>query len=128
MPTNTENSFATKLKRLFDEKRKPDGTRYLKKDVLDGIPPDILTRVYLWRLEKGKVLKPKYEVVKALADFFEVQPSYFFEDDEGESKTEPEKIDQREELHVLLRSIGLDANEAQAVLLIVDKLKKERSS
>ena len=119
---DTDNSFAAKLNRLFEEKRKPDGTFYSKKDVIDSSP--VLTRVYLWRLQTGKVSKPNYEAVKALADCFGVSPDYFFEGDEIEK--DPGKGDQREDLQVILRSYGLGVAEEQAVLLMIEALKKSK--
>lgn len=119
MPTD-ENTFADKLNRLFEEKTKTDGTPYSKKEVIASSP--ILTRVTLWRLQAGKVSKPSYEVVKALADFFGVPPNYFFENAQGN----PAENNPQEELQVLLRSFGLGKTEQKAVFLMIDSLKKSQ--
>jgi transcriptional regulator with XRE-family HTH domain len=119
---NTNNNFAARLNHLFEEKRKPDGTRYARKEVLESAP--MLTRVYLWRLQTGKVSKPSYGVVKALADFFGVDPSYFFEGNEIKGETTEE--DQQEELQVLLRSFGLNWDEQKAVRLMIESLKNSK--
>lgn len=115
-----ENIFAEKLNRLFEEKTKADGTPYSKKEVIASSP--VLTRVTLWRLQTGKISKPSYEVVKALADFFGVSPSYFFENAEGN----PAEGSPQGELQVLLRSFGLGKTEQKAVLLMIDSLKKSK--
>lgn len=118
---NADNHFADKLNRLFQEKKKPDGTRYSKKEVLEGCPG--LTRLYLWRLQTGKVARPSYEIVKALADFFEVQPDYFFEAaNEAGGTPDPRE----EELKVLLRTFGLGKDEQRAVFLMIESLKKSK--
>lgn len=119
---NIDKSFAGKLNRLFEEKMKPNGAHYSKKEVLESIP--VLTRVYLWRLQTGKVARPNYEIVKALADFFGIHPSYFFE--EADIEEGNIKGDQREELQVMLRSFGLDRDEQKAVLLMIESLKKSK--
>lgn len=120
MPDN-ENSFAARLNRLFEEKKKPDGTSFSKQDVVDSSP--LLSRIHLWRLQTGKVPRPGYEIVKALADFFGVQPDYFFENDEAQDK--PTENTQQEELQVMLRSFAdLGKDEQEAVLQMIASLKK----
>jgi len=73
--------FAQKLERLFDEVRKPDGSRYTQTEVVEGTG-GVLTRVYLWKLRTGKAVNPGFHIVRALTDFFGVDPGYFFEDQE----------------------------------------------
>jgi transcriptional regulator with XRE-family HTH domain len=70
--------FAEQLQKLFDIKRKPDGTPYSQEDVLQGTH-GVLTRGALWKLRAGRTKNPSYESIKALADFFGVSPAYFFE-------------------------------------------------
>lgn len=122
--TNTGNDFAAKLNRLFEEKRKPDGTRYTQTDVVEGTK-GVLTRVYLWKLRKGSATNPGLHVVQALANFFGVGPSYFFEGNEG--KTEASKEEQkRDELmdQIALRSVELDNEGKQAVLFMIETILK----
>ncbi len=118
---NTDSSFAAKLNHLFEEKRKPNGDRYSKKEVIESSPA--LSRLILWRLETGKTLKPSYEIVRALAHFFGVAPDYFFESSESESENGPAEVDQQEALQVALRNSGLDKDEQKAVLLMIEALK-----
>lgn len=121
------NNFAVKLNCLFDEKRKPDGTRYSQKEVFESAP-GVLNRLYLWRLRKGKAFRPSYPVVKALADFFGVAPNYFFEN--GEIAVESvEDDDQNELIHqIALRSSGLDKDGKQAVLFMIDSIIKSKKT
>ncbi len=121
MQTNG-NSFAEKLNQLFEEKRKADGTRWARKEVLERIPA--LTRIYLWRLQAGKVARPAYEIVTALAELFGVPPSYFFEEENEGSQANTENP--TEELRVVLRSFGLDRDAQKAVILMVEQLKKSK--
>lgn len=119
----TDSSFAARLNHLFEEKRKPNGDRYSKKEVIESSPA--LSRVILWRLETGQSLKPSYEVVKALADFFGVQPGYFFES--SETNDETTKADPQEEaLESVLRNYGLSREELKAILLMIDAIKKSK--
>ncbi len=125
MDNTDHNNFAAKLNRLFEERRKPNGTRYSQKEVFQSAP-GVLNRLYLWRLRKGKAFRPSYPVVKALADFFGVDPSYFFEN--GEIAAEPAEDSQKNDLvhQIALRSSGLDKDGQQAVLLIIDSIINSR--
>jgi len=76
---NDQNQdFAQKLERLFEEVRKPNGKRFTQAEVVEGTG-GILTRVYLWKLRTGKALNPGFHIVRAITDFFGVDPGYFFE-------------------------------------------------
>lgn len=118
-----DTSFSNKLNRLFAENRKPDGTRYSQKEVLESAP-GVLTRVYLWRLRKGKAARPSYPVVKALADFFGVDPSYFFADDEA-SDANSQKSDLSQQ--IALRSADLDIDGQKAILMMIESIKKSKN-
>ena len=120
-----EGKFSEKLNRLFEEYRKPDGTRYSQKEVLESAP-GVLTRINLWRLRKGKASRPSYPVVKALADFFGVEPSYFFDRDRLD--VESMEQDERKDLatQIALRSSGLDLEGQKAVLLMIEAIRKSK--
>lgn len=123
MDESQNNTFAEKLERLFQEKMKPDGTPYTPTDILDATS-GILTRVHLWKLRNGQADNPNLKTILALADAFGVPSSYFFESDT--SKAEFDEHNQREELHVLLRSFGLDKSEQKAILLMIETIKKSK--
>src|SRR5689334_2120708 len=106
MKAKKEN-FAVRLNNLFEEKRKPDGSQYSQNEVIDGTN-DVLNRVYLWKLRTGRASNPSFQVIQALAEFFGVDPSYFFESDEVRSDFQQnEKRDQLLDL-IALRSSELD--------------------
>jgi transcriptional regulator with XRE-family HTH domain len=123
MNITDDTSFSNKLNRLFAENRKPDGTRYSQKEVLESAP-GVLTRVYLWRLRKGKAARPSYPVVKALADFFGVDPSYFFADDIA-SDANGHKSDLSQQ--IALRSADLDIDGQKAILMMIESIKKSKN-
>src|SRR5574340_513780 len=124
--TNTGSDFAAKLNRLFEEKRKPDGTRYTQTEVVEGTK-GVLTRVYLWKLRKGSATNPGLHVVQALANFFGVEPSYFFGGNEG--KTEASKEEQKRDKlmdQIALRSVELNNEGKQAVLFMIETILKSK--
>jgi len=121
-----EESFARKLNRLFEEKRRPDGRQYTQIEVVESAK-GILTRVYLWRLRKGTASNPGLHVIQALAKFFDVSPSYFLEN--AATKTEYfKKIEKRDALvdRIALRSSQLDNRGKQAVLYMIESILKSK--
>ena len=121
-----EESFATKLNRLFEEKRKPDGSQYTQNEVIEGAK-GILNRVYLWKLRKGTASNPSLHVIQALAEFFGVAPSYFLEN--RVVKTEhSQKIQKRDIVvdRIALRSSQLDDKGKQAVLYMIESILKSK--
>jgi len=122
--TGPENeSFAEKLERLFDEKKKPDGTRYTPGDILEATS-GVVTRAYLWKLRNGQATNPGLKVIQSLADAFGVSPAYFF--DEMNPWGSSGGDDRREDLQMMLRSFGLDRDEQKAMLLMAELLKKSK--
>ncbi len=125
MKTKKEN-FASKLNYLFEKKRKPDGTQYTQTEVAEGTK-GVLTRVYLWKLRKGRASNPGFNVIQVLAEFFGVDPSYFFDSDEmkgalaRESQERNELVDQ-----IALRSSELDDKGKQAVLYMIESILKTK--
>jgi transcriptional regulator with XRE-family HTH domain len=80
--TEQEDNLAEKLEKLFDEVRKPDGSKYTQTEVVEGTN-GVLTRVYLWKLRTGRATNPGFHIIKALADFFQVDTNYFSENKES---------------------------------------------
>ena len=118
---NNESTLAEKLKRLFDEVRKPNGSKYSQTEVIEGTK-GVLTRVYLWKLRTGRAMNPGFHVIKAISDFFGVEPSYFFETAEGESSTPDSSTKPDDEMvkKILLRSNKLDDAGRKAILDMID--------
>jgi len=121
-----EESFATKLNRLFEEKRKPDGSPYTQTEVVESAK-GILTRVYLWKLRKGTATNPGLHVIQALAKFFGVAPSYFLENEV--LRTEHSKRNQKRDAvvdRIALRSSQLDDKGKQAVIYMIESILKSK--
>ena len=115
-----QDSLAEKLEKLFDEVRKPDGTKYTQTEVVEGTH-GVLTRVYLWKLRTGRAVNPGFHVVQAISGFFGVEPSYFFESTEGDSAM-AERAEPEDELvkKIKLRSGQLDEAGRKAILDMID--------
>ena len=127
MDTNeTQASLAEKLERLFFEKRKPDGSQYTQTEVIEATG-GVLTRVYLWKLRTGRATNPGYQIVQAISDFFDVDPSYFFEG-EDQLPAEREKTRPYNKLaeEIAVRSSMLDEDGMKAVLTMIDYMLKSR--
>jgi len=121
-----KEGFAAKLNRLFEEKRKPDGSQYTQTEVVASTK-GVLTRVYLWKLRTGRASNPGFHVIQVLADFFEVDPSYFFDSDEMDDRFQYQDHE-RDELvdQIALRSAVLDDNGKQAVLYMIESILKSK--
>ena len=117
---NKPDNFAEKLNRLFEEKKKSDGTPYSQTEVIEGTK-GVLTRVYLWKLRKGRASNPGFHIIKAISDFFGVEPSYFFETLEEEISTSvSSKPDDEMVKKIMLRSNELDGAGRKAILDMID--------
>lgn len=111
-----QNILAEKLGRLFDEVRKPDGSKYTQAEVVEGTK-GILTRVYLWKLRTGRATNPGYQIIKALADFFGVDIDYFSERDENVQIAQPEGRYLKE---IQARAYQVDEKGRKAILDMMD--------
>ncbi|MBI1792636.1 MAG: helix-turn-helix transcriptional regulator [Chloroflexi bacterium] len=124
--TTPKEDFSAKLNRLFEEKRKPDGTPYTPSEVVES-SKGVIARVYLWKLRNGRASNPSFQVVQALTAFFGVDPSYFFESNAPKPAASqlPPKRDKWVE-QVALRSAGLDDDEKKAVLYMIESISKSK--
>ena len=117
------NNFALRLKRLFREKTKPDGKQYSQAEVLKTMH-GVVTRVYLWKLRNGRASNPSMQVVSGLADFFGVDPGYFFEMDESQAGA-PNANLARE---IGIRASALKPQEQQMVLFMIEAIQKSQKN
>ncbi len=119
-----KESFATRLNRLFTDKRKQDGSQYTQTEVAEA-SKGLLNRVYIWRLRKGKAPNPGMREIQFLASFFGVDPSYFFESDETKVASVIENLKQDAIINqIALRSSELDDRGKQTILLMIDSILK----
>jgi transcriptional regulator with XRE-family HTH domain len=116
--TEQEGNLADKLEKLFDEVRKPDGSKYTQTEVVEGTN-GVLTRVYLWKLRTGRATNPGFHIIKALADFFGVDTNYFSEEEifADKEKTRPvgRYVDE-----IQARAHKMDEKARKAVLDMMD--------
>jgi len=67
--------FPRRLNRLFETRTKPNGTRYTEQELVTA-SSGILTLRQLRRLRSGQSANPSLRMVKAIADFFQVDVEY----------------------------------------------------
>lgn len=78
------HSFADKLNYLFAHKTPRDGHEYSNEQVAAAIGATgevTISQSYIWQLRKAKKDNPTYKHLQALAGFFGVPVSYFFDDE-----------------------------------------------
>ena len=78
-----ERSLADKLNRLFALHTSRSGAEYSNEQVAAAIADTGVTisQSYIWHLRKGKKDNPTFKHLQALAAFFGVPVSYFFDDE-----------------------------------------------
>jgi len=116
----TEQGFlADRLEQLFKTARRADGSKYTQAEVVEGTN-GALTRVYLWKLRTGRATNPGFQMIKALADFFQVEVSYFTQGDE--SADEDLRPTGRYYKAIQERASRLDDKAQKAILDLMDYL------
>lgn len=121
--TDTLKDFTEKLNMLFEVKRKSDGSKYSQEDVIQGTN-GVLTRAYLWKLRTGRAKNPGFNIVQALADFFDVNINYFRTDE-----SQPEEIVEKSVRDELLEQMSLRASmhsddTIKAIISMMDYIEK----
>jgi transcriptional regulator with XRE-family HTH domain len=116
--TGKESIFAEKLEKLFEEVRKPGGSKHTQTEVI-AATNGVLTRVYLWKLRTGRAVNPGFHIIKALADFFGVDTDYFSKEQTvaGEENIKPVG---RYVAEIQARAVKLDEKARKAVLDLMD--------
>ena len=124
--TDTAIDFAKKLNTLFETKTKLDGSKYTQEEVIQGTN-GVLTRAYLWKLRTGRAKNPGFNIVQALADFFDIDINYF-RVSEDEEKSVLEKA-QRNKLvsEVALRASMFSEETVLAIINMMEYIEKNRS-
>lgn len=91
-------SLAQKLEHLFQTVHPPGRGPYSNNEVAAAVGD--VSGTYIWQLRKGLRTNPTKRHIEALAEFFKVDPAYFFDD------AEADKIDERLALLATLRDAG----------------------
>jgi transcriptional regulator with XRE-family HTH domain len=133
MPDDTSpapRSLADKIDRLFAVVR-PTRGEYTHEQVAKAIEErggPTISASYLWQLRRGLRDNPTKKHLEALAGFFGVPPSYFFDQEESE------RIDAELDLlaalrdasvrQVALRASGLSAQTLRAITEMIDRARQ----
>ncbi|MFE0460989.1 XRE family transcriptional regulator [Kitasatospora sp. NPDC058965] len=78
--------MAERIERLFQSIRKPNRDPYSNEEVARACREatgESFSAVYLWQLRTGRRDNPTKRHLEALAGFFQVPTTYFFEDESG---------------------------------------------
>lgn len=113
--------LADRLEKLFAEARKPDGSRYTQTEVVEGTH-GVLTRVYLWKLRTGRATNPGFQIIKALADFFQVDANYFTQGEDAMDGIAGARPTGRYFQAIAERASQLDDKAQKAILALMDYL------
>lgn len=125
--TKQQDNLADKLEKLFDEVRKPDGSKYTQTEVIEGTN-GLLTRVYLWKLRTGRATNPGFQIIKAIADFFGVDTNYFSESDESASDKVDTKPAGKYFEEIQARAVKMDDKAQKAILDMMDYILSSQKS
>ncbi|GIH70093.1 helix-turn-helix domain-containing protein [Sphaerimonospora thailandensis] len=81
------SSLAEKIDRLFEVVLRPDREQYRNEEVASACREatgESFSATYLWQLRNGRRTNPTKRHLEALAQFFQVPPAYFFDDEQSE--------------------------------------------
>ncbi len=129
--TPPQRSLAEKVDHLFKTVQSPRGREYTHEEVasalLEAGGPTI-SATYVWQLRKGIRDNPTKHHLEALANFFGVPPSYFFDEEASQ------QIDSELELlmamrdtsvrNVALRATGLSEGSLEAIKKIIEQARQ----
>lgn len=113
-PEPEPTSLATKIDKLFQVVRKPNREQYSHDEVAKACREatgESFSTTYLWQLRTGRRDNPTKRHLEALAQFFQVSPAYFFDDEQSA------KIAEELELLGALRDAGVRNVALRAVTL-----------
>jgi transcriptional regulator with XRE-family HTH domain len=124
-------TLAEKVDRLFRTIHPKDRGEYSFEEVAEGIRArggPTVSATYLWQLRKGLRDNPTKKHLEALADFFGVSPSYFF--DEEAAKRIDAELDMLAALRdspvrqIALRAVGLSAESLATIADMVERVRQ----
>ncbi len=133
MPENPEEpTLADKIDLLFRTVRRPDGSEYSYEAIAEELRKadgPTVSAAYLWQLRKGNRDNPTKAHLEALASFFGVPASYFFDDESSEKITEQlETLAKLNELGVqqlAFRSADLSPEAQQQILKAIEDARNQ---
>lgn len=123
-------TFADKLAHLIATVHPADREPYSYREIAEAIRehPGAMTAQYISQLKTGARTNPKMDYVQALAEFFGVPVSYFF-DDEVAERLDAQLADlstwrDSQARHIAERVTGLDEQGRAAVSNLIDTLQQ----
>ncbi len=128
-PDQGRQSFAGKLAYLIETVHPPDRGSYSYREIAAGIAenPGAMTAAHINQLVSGKQPHPRIHYVEALASFFGVPVTYFFDDDAAARIND--QINQvsawrdTEARHIAERVVELDPRDRNTVTNLIDSLR-----
>lgn len=132
MPKNpTEPTLADKIDLLFRTVRKPDGSEYSYEAIARELRSDTgptISAAYLWQLRKGNRDNPTKAHLEALAAFFGVPASYFFDDEDSSAIAQQlELLARMSDLKIqqlAFRSAELSPQAQEAILAAIEEARR----
>lgn len=124
--TDTAIDFAKKLNTLFEKKTKLDGSKYTQEEVIQGTK-GLLTRAYLWKLRTGRAKNPGFNIVQALANFFEVDINYFQATEDKEQELLEQAKKNKLISEVALRASMYSEETVLAILTMMEYIEQHRT-
>lgn len=124
-------TLAQKVDRLFRTIHPRERGEYSFEEVSEGIRArggPTVSATYLWQLRKGLRDNPTKKHLEALADFFGVSPSYFF--DEDAAKRIDAELDVLAALRdapvrqIALRAVGLSPESLATIADMVERVRQ----
>lgn len=115
--------IAAKIQYLFDTYRKPNGDKYNYLEV-DRLTDGKVDNSWLSKLGKGKVTRPGLTVLKAITNFFGVEPDFWFKDLDDWVAEQNEKRNQNTRQEIATRAGDLPEEAQQIIFDLVDSFEK----
>ena len=128
-PDQGRRSFAGKLAYLIETVHPPDRGPYSYREIAAGIAdhPGAMTAAHINQLVSGKQPHPRIHYVEALASFFGVPVTYFFDDDAAarinDQITKVSAWRDTEARHIAERVVELDPRDRNTVTNLIDSLR-----
>ena len=121
-------TITEKINFLFSSKLSPDGDEYTYEEAAKGTD-GVLSPSYIWNLRKGKKKNPSKDKIVALAHFFNVSPSFFFDEGNAEKTFEIDErikniINDPKVKQIALRALELNERNKDFILTLVEKAKE----
>lgn len=123
--------LAERIDHLFRTQMSPRGREYTYREVaaaVSGQDGTTFSPAYLWQLRTGAKDNPTMRHLEALARFFQVSPSYFFDDDLTEFPETDVRLlaaSRSETLHQMaVTLLGLSDESLSAVLNLACRLRQ----